>query len=129
MEASILKSVKKLLGISEELTAFDPDIIMHINSVLSVLHQLGVGPDEGFFIEDDGPEWTDLLGPTPYLNLVVSYVVLRVRMLFDPPTTSFLLTNMNEQIEQFEWRITHEVDWRKNPVDPMSIVEVTDDGV
>lgn len=105
MESSILNSTKKILGVPEDYTAFDLDIITHINAALSTLHQLGVGPIEGLFIEDAENVWDELELSGPQLNLARSYIYLKTRMLFDPPTTSFLLEAMNDQITQFEWRL------------------------
>jgi hypothetical protein len=82
------------------------DIVMHINSVFAILHQLGIGPADGFAIEDDTATWSDFLADVIPLNNVKSYVYLRVRMLFDPPATSFLQTSMEKQIEEFGWRIS-----------------------
>ena len=81
MENSILISTKKILGIAEDYEAFDLDVITHINSSLSIVSQLGVGPEEGFVIEDDIPEWSDLGIPQNQLSMVRTYVFLRVRML------------------------------------------------
>lgn len=105
MEPSILTSVKKVLGIAEAYTAFDPDILMHINAAFSILNQLGVGPIEGFFIEDEDAEWEDFGVPANQLNLVRTYIFLKVRSIFDPPTTSFLITAVTEQIKEYEWRL------------------------
>jgi hypothetical protein len=102
---SILINVKKMLGIDASYTAFDQDIIIHTNTALSVLTQLGIGLSTGFQIEDDVATWTDFLGTDKNLNTVKSYVYLRVRLLFDPPTTSYLITALNEQIREFEWRL------------------------
>lgn len=102
---SILDTTKKVLGLDSEYTAFDQDIMMHINSVFSTLHQLGVGPDAGFMIEDKTPTWTEYLGGDLNLNSVKSYVYLRVKLLFDPPPTSFALAAMEKQIAELEWRI------------------------
>lgn len=106
---SILTSIKKLLGITEEYTHFDADIIMHINSAFMVLNQLGVGPANGFFIEDDSTTWSEYLGDPTELQLVKSYMYMKVRMMFDPPTGS-VLTSMKEQINEFEWRLNVAVD-------------------
>ena len=103
---SILDSTKKVLGLETDYDVFDVDVIMHVNSVLSTLNQLGIGPDEGFAIEDATPTWSDFLEDVKPLNNVKSYVYLRVRMLFDPPTTSFLQESMQKQIQEFEWRIS-----------------------
>ncbi len=106
MEPSILKSTKKLLNVEPTYTPFDLDILTHINSVLSFLNQLGVGPIGGLFIEDDTAVWDDLELPPNQLNSVKSYIFLKVRMLFDPPGTSFLIGAMEKQIAEFEWRIS-----------------------
>lgn len=105
ISASILDSTKKVLGLNASYDAFDQDVIMHINSVFSVLGQLGIGPVGGFMIEDAGPTWSDFLADVMLLNHVKSYMSLRVRILFDPPTTSFLLKTYEEQIKELEWRI------------------------
>lgn len=102
---SILTSIKKLLGLTEEYEHFDPEIIMHINSVFMDLRQLGVGPEEGFFIEDETSVWTDFVSEIGKMEAVKSYMYLRVRLLFDPPANSSLIESMNRQIEKFEWRL------------------------
>ena len=123
MSDSILTSTKKNLGISEEYTAFDPDITMHINSVFSTLNQLGIGPLDGFEIEDASTNWSDFLDGDKNLNSVKTYVYLRVRLLFDPPTTSYLVTSLQNQLEQIEWRLnvyredTEWVDPNPPPID------------
>lgn len=105
MEESILISTKKVLGISEDYTVFDLDIITHINAAFSILNQLGVGQDEGFFIDDESATWDQFLVPLNQLNLVKTYVILKVRMLFDPPATGFVTTAMENQIKEYEWRL------------------------
>lgn len=105
MEQSILTSTKKVLGIAADYTAFDLDIITHINAAFSTLTQLGVGPAEGFMIEDADAEWYDYIENDIQLNTVKSYIFLKVRYLFDPPTTSYLITAMEKQIQEFEWRL------------------------
>lgn len=105
METSILLSTKKILGIAPDYTVFDLDIITHINTAFSTLTQLGLGPAAGFMIEDDDTTWDDFIGDDLQLNSVKTYVFLRVRMLFDPPQTSYLITAMNEQIKELEWRL------------------------
>lgn len=118
MEESILLSVKKLLGLDADYIAFDEDIKIHINSVFSLLGQLGIGPAEGFYLEDDSSEWGDFFAEED-LNLIRTYTFLRVRMMFDPPQTSFLLESMNSQIKEFEWRISTQREWNLDPNDPM----------
>ena len=110
MDSSILTSIKKLLGIAEEDTSFDQDIIMHINTVFAILAQLGVGPANGFSIEDDSAIWGDYLGNATNLELVKSYIYMKVRSMFDPPTSSILADAMNKNISELEWRINTMVD-------------------
>ena len=100
---SILTSIKKLLGPTEEYDHFDPDIIMHINSVLSNLTMLDVGPAEGFAIQDDSETWEDFIGDDPRLNHVKSYIYLRVRLVFDPPSSSAVIEAMKKEIDKLEW--------------------------
>lgn len=102
---SILTSIKKMLGITERYTIFDADIIMHINSVFATLTQLGVGPSEGFSIEDDDSTWSDFIPEGSKLESVKSYMYLKVRMLFDPPLTSSVLESMNRMASEYEWRL------------------------
>ena len=102
---SILTSIKKLLGIDEIYTQFDDDIIMHINSVFLNLTQLGVGPSEGFLIEDDTATWEDFIGDSNQLQAVKSYVYLKVKLLFDPPLSSSVIESMNRMIAELEWRL------------------------
>jgi hypothetical protein len=106
MEESILISTKKILGITSDYLVFDLDIITHINSALSTLTQLGVGPTTGFMIEDSTPKWDDfIVNNNPLMNMCKTYVFLRVKMLFDPPTTSYLLSAIKEQLAEHEWRL------------------------
>ena len=108
MENSILISTKKVLGLDASYVAFDMDVIMHINAAFSILNQLGVGPIDGFMIEDDTAMWDDFVldaGTEVSKSLVKTYVQLKARMLFDPPTTSFLLEAMDKQIKEYEWRL------------------------
>lgn len=110
MDESILDSVKNALGIVTEYRYFDSQILMHINSVFTILQQLGVGPSDGFSIEDESAIWSDFLEDTSSLRLVQSYMYLRVRMLFDPPTNSFLMDSMKQQVQEYEWRLNVAVD-------------------
>ena len=110
---SILKSIKKLLGLGDECNHFDVDVITHINAVfMDLTQQLGVGPSEGFIIEDDTAVWSDFL-PDASLNRlegVKSYIHMRVKLLFDPPTNSAHLASYERQIEKAEWRLTNIAD-------------------
>lgn len=105
MMDSILTSVKKLLGVGEEYTHFDDDIIMHINSVIFILTQIGIGPDEGFAISSKDQTWDDFLQGRINIESVKSYVYLKVRLLFDPPSNSFLVEAIERQISEYEWRL------------------------
>ncbi len=115
MENSILNTVKKILGLTQEETVFDLDVITHINTAFSTLYQLGVGPTTGFAIEDASPTWDDFIdGDISIVNACKTYVYLRTRLLFDPPPTSFALQSMKEQLTEYEWRISalrEEANW------------------
>lgn len=102
---SILTSIKKTLGPTEDYTHFDPDLILHINSVLAILTQVGVGPENGFRIESKMETWDEFLPEAPYLDFVKSFVSIRVKLLFDPPQTSALLEALKQQAEELLWRI------------------------
>ena len=102
---SILQSIKKLLGIDSEDSSFDQDIIMHINTVFATLNQLGVGPEEGFYIEDDYTLWTDFIDEGAKLESIKPYVYLKVKLMFDPPLSSTVIESINRTINELEWRI------------------------
>lgn len=102
---SILESIKKLLGIAEEDTDFDTDIVIHINSVLMILNQLGIGPSDGFWIKDNSAVWKDFIGDDKSIEAVKSYVYLKVRLLFDPPLSSAVTDAINKNISELEWRL------------------------
>lgn len=112
MQESILTSIKKLLGITEEYTHFDADIIMHINSVFMILMQLGIGPANGFSISDDSAVWSDFLSDVTWFELVKSYVYIKVKLIFDPPQSGTLISAMENQASEFEWRCQEEQDFR-----------------
>ena len=118
MSGSILSTTKKILGLTEDYTVFDLDIIIHINSILNVVTQLGIGPEDGFMIEDATATWEDFLGSDKRMNAVKTYVYLRVRLLFDPPTTSYLINAMESQCRELEWRlnVTREGEQWLNPI-------------
>lgn len=109
---SILNSVKKNLNILPEEEAFDSDILLHINAVFSKLAQIGVGPEEGFYIEDESATWDDYYTQVN-LNMIRTYVYLEVRLLFDPPTAS-TLTSMEKTRDELVWRLNVEAD---RPID------------
>ena len=102
---SILTSIKKLLGISEEYEHFDPDIIMHINSALMILTQMGIGPADGFTIEDDTSTWNDFLGDSTKIEAVKTYIHHKVRLMFDPPTGG-ALDALSRTTSELEWRLS-----------------------
>lgn len=102
---SILDSVKKLLGITEDYNQFDSDIIMHINSVFMILNQLGVGPEECFSIEDNSSTWSEFIPKGQSIESVKTYVFMKVKMMFDPPTSSIAAEAFNKNISELEWRL------------------------
>lgn len=124
MEDSILISTKKILGLPKDHEEFDLDVVLHINSVLSTLDQLGIGPEGAFMIEDDTATWTELLGNDNRLNAVKTYVYLRVRLLFDPPTVGYHVEALKEQIKELEFRlnVTREGDQWVDPTQPTAEV-------
>lgn len=122
---SILNSVKKSLGVVPENEDFDTELILHINSVFSTLNQLGIGPDEGFAIEDDSATWGQFLGSTLQLNNAKSYMTLNVKLLFDQTQTSYVITSMKELSKELEWRmnvVRETTEW-VNPDPPSQSVE------
>lgn len=106
MEDSILKTVKKAVSISEDDTSFDLDILMNTNSAMSNLHQYGIGPEAGLTVEDENAKWFDLGIPQAQLNMAKTYVCLKVRLAFDPPTTSFHIDAIKDQIAEQEARLS-----------------------
>lgn len=126
MESSILKSVKKNLGLPDDYDVYDEDVLMAINTALSTITQLGVGPEIGFEVQDDAATWEQLLGGDFRLNQVRNYVTMKVRLMFDPPGTSFAISAIEKQLEEMAWRI--EVAANPAPtaignVDPVYVVE------
>ena len=102
---SILTSVKKMLGITEEYEHFDADLIMHINSVFMILNQLGVGPSKGFIITDKFATWADFIQSGENLESVKTYMYMKVKLLFDPPMSSAVMESMKQMISELEWRL------------------------
>lgn len=124
METSILISTKKILGIAEDYTVWDLDIITHINSAFSTLTQLGVGPTVGFVIRDETEQWSDFILDDLQLESVKTYIYLRVKLLYDPPATSYAITAMQDQIQQLEWRLNvHREETQWVDPDPPVIIE------
>lgn len=107
MNESILNSVKKLLGIGEFDKYFDPDIVMHINSALMILTQLGLGKSDGFFIKGETETWNDFLNGDFISKFegVKTYVYMKVKLIFDPPPSSATIESMTRMVNEFEWRL------------------------
>jgi hypothetical protein len=101
---SILNSIKKLLGIESSYTNFDTDIIMHINSIFVILNQIGFGPEDGFTISDSEAKWSEYC-EKEMIETVKTYIYLRVRLLFDPPSNGAVMEAIKQTIQELEWRI------------------------
>jgi len=118
VEDSILDTIKKLLGFDWDYTAFDIDIITHINSTFFTLQQLGIGPVNGFSISDNTQTWAEYVGPES-INAVKSYISLKVRLVFDPPANSFTQDAMKNQAEEYAWRLNAHMEgvrWRESQI-------------
>jgi len=128
MEQSILKSTKKILGVGDDDTSFDLDIITHINSAFSTLTDLGVGPETGFTIEDDTAEWDSYLSDDlAKLSKVKTVVYLQVKLIFDPPTSGYLLDTTKQLLQEAQWRLNvnrETTEW----VDPTPVKALLVDG-
>lgn len=107
---SILDSIKKELGILPNYTQFDPELVLHINTALAIVTQLGVGPSEGMFISDNTATWSDYMGDQPILNPVKSYVAKKVKQLWDPPTTGPTAEALERNLSELVWRINVAID-------------------
>lgn len=110
VEGSILDDTKKMLGLAADYSPFDTEIMLHVNSALSKLDQLGVGPPGGMMISDNTTTWVALIGDDHRLNQVKTFVGLSAKLAFDPPQVGFVLTAMKEQIQEQEWRLTQVLD-------------------
>lgn len=109
MTNSILDTIKAMLGIPTTDEAFDTDIIININSAFMVLHQLGVGPEDVFSIEDNTVEWDAFLTDVTMYQAVKTYIYLSVKLVFDPPSASFVLEAIKNQKLELEWRLNVQV--------------------
>ena len=116
-EDSILKTIKKMVGLDAAYDAFDEDIIIHINYVMLILNQLGVGTDEGFSISGYDETWDEFLGDDPDLESVKSYMANKVRLVFDPPTSGGAMEALKSVIDESEWRLNVQVDPRGSSED------------
>lgn len=110
MEESIFESIKSLLGPDASYDVFDQDILVHINTAISVLTQLGVGPAGGFIVTGPDETWQDFIGDDKTLQMVKSYIYMKVKMIFDPPVNSSVLSAYQEACKEYEWRLNVEVD-------------------
>lgn len=106
MEESILVSIKDMLGPDSSYDVFDNDILIHINMALSVLTQLGVGPADGFIVTDEDATWDQFLGKQKDIDMAKSFVYMKVKMVFDPPSSSFVLTAMEKACDELAWRLS-----------------------
>lgn len=113
MEESIFESIKSLLGPDASYDVFDQDILIHINTAISVLTQLGVGPAGGFIVTGPDETWQDFIGDDKALQMVKSYIYMKVKMIFDPPANSSVLSAYQEACKEYEWRLNVEVDPNK----------------
>lgn len=123
---SILTSIKGSIGIVEEDTSFDAQIIMHINSVFMILNQLGVGPEKCFSISDANATWSDFISSGGNIQSVKTYMGLKVRLMFDPPTSSSVMDAMNRMISELEWRLNIEGDMRTAEQNKTALQDISD---
>lgn len=115
MEESILDSIKELIGIGRNCTAFDGDIIIHINTVFLILNQLGTGPDSAFRITDRSAVWGSFMNGKTDLEMCKTYMALKVKMMFDPPGGAAVIEAFNATIRECEWRLTAQVETNRTP--------------
>ena len=121
MQDSILMTIRKLVCGDPYADHFDTDLLVHINACFSILNQLGVGPESGFVVTDETQSWSSYVADNRTLNMVKTYVTLKVKKIFDPPLTSSVLEAMDKEISQLEWRLNVAVD----PVKPTSTSKTT----
>lgn len=121
MQDSILMTIRKLVCGDPYADHFDTDLLVHINACFSILNQLGLGPENGFVVTDETQSWSSYIADNHILNMVKTYVTLKVKKIFDPPLTSSVLEAMDKEISQLEWRLNVAVD----PVKPTSTSKTT----
>ena len=121
MQDSILMTIRKLVCGNPYADHFDTDLLVHINACFSILNQLGVGPENGFVVTDETQSWSSYISDNYILNMVKTYVTLKVKKIFDPPLTSSVLEAMDKEISQLEWRLNVAVD----PIKPTSSSKTT----
>lgn len=111
MSDSILLTIRKLIGPGGDHEFFDDDYIIHINSVMMILRQLGVGPASGYRITGATETWSDYLGSQiDMLESVRTYIYLKVKKIFDPPASGTMASAMDSMIDELEWRLNVAVD-------------------
>lgn len=127
-DASILNSIKKLLSIPDDYDVYDTDVTIHINSAFATLQQLAVGPKKGYMITGPDEKWSDFIGSDFGLNPVITYVYIRVKLLFDPPETSYAREALKKQAEELEWRLNVYSEGTSNPPSllPSEINEISE---
>lgn len=121
MQDSILMTIRKLVCGNPYADHFDTDLLVHINACFSILNQLGVGPENGFVVTDETQSWSSYIADNYILNMVKTYITLKVKKIFDPPLTSSVLEAMDKEISQLEWRLNVAVD----PIKPASTSKTT----
>lgn len=114
---SILETIKKLIGIDKDYGVFDVDLIVAINSSFMILNQLGIGPDKPFSISDSSATWNDFFGNEEIFALAKSYIYLRTKLLFDPPSSGVLHEAVERQISEFEWRMHVQADYNDSKME------------
>ena len=110
MEESIFKTIKQLLGPDADYDVFDQDVLIFINTAIATLTQLGVGPSEGFRVTGESETWSDFIGDRKDIDSVKSYIYMKVRLAFDPPTSGTVSTAYEEACKEYEWRLNVAVD-------------------
>ena len=110
LDNSILNSVKKMLGLGTEYEHFNQDIIMHINTTFMILTQLGIGPANGYSIQDESATWDEFIGDEKNLEAVKTYIYLKVKLVFDPPLSNTVMECMKQNISELEWRLNHQAE-------------------
>ena len=129
MSDSILNTIKKMLGLETDYYVFDTEIIVFINSALMTLQQLGVGPTKGFVVTGLEQTWSDFLQTDKMLEGVKHYIYLHVRMVFDPPGSSFVMDSMKQQKEELEWRLREQSEYFPGEEDSSQDSETTTDAI
>ena len=130
MSSSILNTIKKMLGVGEDDTSFDTDIIIHINTVLMTLHQYGIGPVDGFSIEGASETWDQLLPGNKKIEAVKTYIYLKVKLIFDPPSTSVTVDSFKALADELEYRMKEQNENYPTPIlegESTSVAETEED--